>query len=171
MALTDVLTLSFHPCQGLLAWVYPILRLGIYEDLRQRLTVPSNHYICLAAVVSQANTSLETSDRLIGTVELGVRSLSPWPMSGQTQFVYISNLAVHPHYRRLGVGQQLLLSCEFIAQKWGFSDLYLHVLEDNHQAMQLYTRMGYQLKETQWSLNTLFFQQPRRCFLRKPLSL
>ncbi|MDY7022014.1 MAG: GNAT family N-acetyltransferase, partial [Cyanobacteriota bacterium] len=38
LTLTDVLAESFHSREGFLGWVYPILRLGIYEDLRNRLT-------------------------------------------------------------------------------------------------------------------------------------
>lgn len=167
MALTEVLTLSFHSCQGIFAWVNPIIRLGIYEDLRQRLTHGSDRYLCLAMVMSQPGS---LSEQLVGTVEIGLRSLSPWPMPDAHPFAYISNLAVHPHYRRRGIAQQLLWSCEFVARQWGRSELYLHVLENNHAAMKLYTRLGYQLQETEWSFNTFFFQQPRRCFLRKTLA-
>ena len=170
MALTEVLTLSFHSREGIFAWVYPILRLGIYEDLRQRLASASQRYLCLAAVAAVTENPLKNREIVIGTVEMGMRSPSPWPLIGEAHIVYISNLAVHPRYRRLGVGQQLLLSCESIAQQWGFSQLHLHVLENNHRARQLYTKAGYQLQEVDWNWNTVLFRQPRRFLLRKQLS-
>lgn len=166
MALTEVLTLSFHSREGILAWVYPILRLGIYEDLRQRLATKSQRYLCLAAVSQHPS---ENKEVVIGTVEIGMRLRTPWPMATGNHILYISNLAVHPQYRRLGIGRQLLLSCESIAQQWGFSELHLHVLEDNHRARQLYHNVGYQLQEVDWNWNTLVFRQPRRLFLRKQL--
>ncbi len=166
MALTEVLTLSFHSREGILAWVYPILRLGIYEDLRQRLASGSQRYLCLAAVSQQP---LENKEVVIGTVEIGMRSRLTWPMTTGNHILYISNLAVHPQYRRLGVGRQLLLSCESIAQQWGFSELYLHVLENNHQARRLYRNTGYKLQEVDWNWNTVLFRQPKRFFLRKPI--
>lgn len=169
MALTEVLTLSFHSREGILAWVYPILRLGIYEDLRQRLASTSQRYLCLAAVTSSTEQPLCDKEVVIGTVEIGMRSRSPWPMSTENHILYISNLAVHPQYRRLGVGRQLLLSCESVARQWGFSELYLHVLEDNHRAKQLYHNLGYRLQEVDWNWNTVIFRQPKRLFLRKSL--
>lgn len=168
MALTEVLTLSFHSREGILAWVYPILRLGIYEDLRQRLASGSPRYLCLTAVAA-TEQPMHNKEVVIGTIEIGMRSRYPWPVTTGEHILYISNLAVHPQYRRLGVGRQLLLSCESIAQQWGYSELYLHVLENNHQARQLYRNIGYQLQEVDWSWNTVLFRQPRRFFLRKPL--
>lgn len=170
MALTEVLTLSFHSREGILAWVYPILRLGIYEDLRQRLASSgAQNYRCLAAVTTATKPPTQKKQVVIGTVEIGMRSRSAWPVTSGNQILYISNLAVHPQYRRLGVGRQLLLSCESIAQQWGFSELYLHVLEDNARAKQLYRSMGYQLQEIDWNWNTVVFRQPKRLFLRKQL--
>ena len=34
--LADILASSFHSREGFVDWVYPVLRLGIYEDLKNR---------------------------------------------------------------------------------------------------------------------------------------
>src|SRR5690242_21965543 len=57
--------------------------------------------------------------KLIGTVELGVRFADSWIQVGKS-FPYLSNLAVHPHYRRHGVASRLLVSCQQVSQEWGF---------------------------------------------------
>lgn len=174
LGLTEVLAESFHSREGFLGWVYPILRLGIYEDLRNRLASGTDYYVCLAAVsvnstrpqVQKPNCSPEV---LVGTIEMGLRSPNSWIASGSRQFPYLSNLAVHPQYRRLGVAQQLLSRCESIAAQWGYSQLCLHVLENNNPAKRLYFKAGYRLTEIDHGWNTVLFGQPRRLFMRKAL--
>jgi len=172
--LAEILALSFHSREGIMELIYPVLRLGIYEDLRNRLRSASEHYICLVAEL--VSTREATPGRLsgggvclAGTVELALRDRHPWSMS-HSEYPYLSNLAVHPDYRRLGVAQQLLSNCERAALEWGFSDIYLHVLENNHAARRLYHQAGYQLQQVDWNWTCLLFGQPRRLFLRKNLT-
>ncbi|MEB3277970.1 MAG: GNAT family N-acetyltransferase [Lyngbya sp.] len=182
LALTDVLAESFHSRVGFLGWAYPILRLGIYEDLRNRLANSSDYYVCLVAVSAnsaspQVHNSPMTTDVLVGTVEMGLRSRgvgegefpNSWIASRSQQFPYLSNLAVHPEYRRLGVAQQLLSRCESIATQWGYSQLYLHVLENNNPAKRLYFKAGYRLAEIERNWNSLLFGQPKQLLMRKTL--
>ena len=164
--LTDVLAESFHSQEGLLGWIYPILRLGIYEDSRYRLLANTDQYLCLVAVVSGVRSSKPS---ILGTIEIGLRSRYPWQLSLTSRYLYISNLAVHPQYRKLGIAQKLLASCEQTAQHWGFSNIYLHVLENNHQARGLYYKMGYRLIEIDSGWNCTLLGQPRRLFLQKPI--
>lgn len=167
--LAEILADSFHSRTGIGGWAYPLLRLGIYEDLRNRLRSPAPHYACLVAVQSVATI---TGDReeLVGTVELALRSPPYWQL-GSSQYPYISNLAVKRSHRRQGAAQQMLLSCERTAREWGFSDLYLHVLENNHSAGQLYRQLGYQVRSVDSSLGTWFLGQPKRLFLHKHSTL
>lgn len=181
----DILTDSFHSREGVLGWFYPVLRLGIYEDIRNRLYSASPHHICLVAVemaakITLANDSYSTTDSsLAGTVEMTVRSVPSGVSNSYTtdlyqsshRYPYLSNLAVHPQYRRQGVAAQLLLSCERTALSWGFRDLYLHVLENNYQARQLYFKLGYQLHQTDNSWSTLLLRRPRQLLLHKHLTL
>jgi ribosomal protein S18 acetylase RimI-like enzyme len=165
--LTDVAQIiaeSFHKPNGLWGWTYPIMRLGIYEDLKHRLTSSAPHHLCLVAV----DTS-QTVENLVGTVELGVRYNDDCVAENKS-FPYLSNLAVHPSYRRQGAASGLLMGCEKLASYWGFQDIYLHVLENNYQARQLYFKFGYRVHklETDWS--TLVFRRARQILLHKHLN-
>jgi ribosomal protein S18 acetylase RimI-like enzyme len=164
--LAEILTDSFHPPTGFMRWAAPILRLGIYEDLRNRLRSPAPHYACFVAVASVPKPT-GCFEELVGTVEVALRSSSWQPRA--SQYPYISNLAVSQSCRRQGVARQLLVACERASLEWGYSDLYLHVLDNNHQARQLYLKAGYELHQAESSYTTLLFGRPKRLFLHKHL--
>lgn len=171
--LTDILAESFHSRKGLMRWVYPILRLGIYEDLRNRLRNTSPDYVCLVAVSSAVTVEAKTPDsagELAGTVEMALKSTQGWQFCGTHPYLYLSNLAVRTECRRQGAAKRLLTACEQIALEWGFQDLYLHVLEDNYQARRLYLKVGYRLHRADPGWGSLLLGQPRRLFLRKRLT-
>jgi ribosomal protein S18 acetylase RimI-like enzyme len=164
--LADVLTSSFYPPTGWRRWVYPVLRLGIYEDLRQRFQTAPFNYVCLAAFVGDAQPDREL---LVGTVEISSRrSGLLWASPGHPQ-LYLSNLAVRESCRRQGVARSLLQASEQTALAWGFQELYLHVMENNVKARRLYQQAGYQLHRTETTLLSLLGGQPRRLLLQKPL--
>lgn len=173
-SLTEILADSFHPRTGIWALAYPMFRLGIYEDLRNRLCSTVPNYICLVAALADPSISTEnshrgTADFLAGTVEMALRSPPTWQRWG-SQYPYISNLAVRLSCRRRGVARQLLLECERTALEWGFQDIYLHVLENNHQARQLYLKAGYRVRDIDPSWSSWFLGRPRRLFLHKHLT-
>lgn len=178
----EILADSFHSREGVLGWAYPFLRLGIYEDIRNRLRSTSPHHTCLVAVSAATTATIDVdsygaSDRVTGTLEMAVRYVplgtsdrSTDARSHSCRYPYLSNLAVHPHYRRRGVARQLLLSCEQIAYSWGFNDLYLHVLENNHQARQLYFKLGYRLHQVDTNWSAWLLRRPRQLLLHKHLA-
>jgi ribosomal protein S18 acetylase RimI-like enzyme len=166
--LAEILTDSFHPQTGFMRWASPMLRLGIYEDLRHRLRSQQPHYLCLVAVAT-VSTVAGCCEELIGTVEVTLRSTSSWP-SGSSEYPYISNLAVRKSCRRQGAARQLLLACEQASLEWGFSEIYLHVIESNHQARQLYLKLGYQLHRVESSYGSWLLGRPKRLLLQKPLN-
>ncbi len=172
-SLAEILADSFHSHQGILGWAYPLLRLGIYEDLLNRLRSTLLHHICLVAVEDAANTATEgcyySASNIAGTVEMALRSKEAFART-TGRYLYLSNLAVRPTYRRRGVANQLLLNCERVALEWGFQDLYLHVLENNYQARQLYFKLGYRLHKVESSWATWLLGRPRQLFLHKHLS-
>ncbi|MBD2299573.1 GNAT family N-acetyltransferase [Nostoc sp. FACHB-87] len=163
-AISQIIAESFHSQTGFWGWAFPLLRLGIYEDFRNRLSSAAPHHTCLVAV----HTTVSGANNLVGTVELGVRFPDSWKKNGKS-FLYLSNLAVDQKYRRHGVASKLLLSCEKLCEEWGFQDLYLHVLEDNHQARQLYFKLGYKICKVESNWNFFFFQQSRQILLHKRL--
>lgn len=56
---------------------------------------------------------------------------------------HISTLAVHPHYRRLGIGRQLLSSALDDAQQLGANLCTLEVRASNLGAIDLYAEFGF----------------------------
>ena len=156
--LADVLMQSFHPTTNQTAWLLPLLRLGIYEDLRTRLRGNSPDYQCLVALSSE-------NQHILGTVEIVLRGWFYTP----NRICYISNLAVSPAYRRQGIAQQLLLKCEQVAQDWNCLNLSLHVLDNNLAAKTLYENMGYQWQHNELNWPNWLFWQPRRLLLSKTL--
>jgi len=164
--LVDVLSSSFHDRLGMMSWFSPILRLGMYEDLRQRLRSPrTSDYVCLVAVASRLS---QPQPEIVGTVEVTLRSTSLWQLF-HSPYPYLSNLAVRSDSRRQGVAFHLLHACEKAVSDWGCCDLYLHVLEDNHQAKRLYFRAGYQLQQADPWWHCRLLNRPRRLLLHKAL--
>lgn len=164
-SVAQIITESFHSQKGMWGWTFPLLRLGIYEDLRHRLASPTPHQVCLVAV----DATNGEANNLVGTVEMSVRFSDSWAQFGRS-FPYLSNLAVHPKYRRHGVASELLISCEKVSQDWGFQDLYLHVLENNYQARQLYFKLGYRVHKVESNLNTYLLRRSRQILLLKHLN-
>ncbi|WP_040629922.1 GNAT family N-acetyltransferase [Fortiea contorta] len=165
--LTDVAQViaeSFHSQNGIWGWAFPVLRLGIYEDLKHRLASPAPHHVCLVAI----DTTMSATNNLVGTVELGLRLSDSWTTVGKT-FPYLSNLAVRPKYRRHGVASGLLTNCEKFCREWGYQDLYLHVLEKNYHARQLYFKQGYQVYKVESTWNMFLLKYSHQLFLHKYL--
>ena len=171
-SLAGILADSFHVQEGIWGWAYPLLRLGIYEDLRNRLRSPSSQHVCLVAAhaIGAATGDVgRAGNDLAGSVEMALRSTDAWSRDG-CRYPYLSNLAVHPSRRRRGVAKQLLLKCEQIALSWGYQGIYLHVLENNHQARQLYFKLGYRLHQVDSNWSTWLLGRPRQLFLHKQLT-
>ncbi len=165
-SVAQIIAESFHSQNGIWAWAFPLLRLGIYEDLRHRLVSSTSHHVCLVAIDTAANTA----NNLVGTLEVGVRYSDSWTEVGRG-LPYLSNLAVSSKYRRLGAASLLLQASEKFVREWGFEDLYLHVLENNHQARQLYLKFGYRVHKVESNWNILFLRNSRQILLHKHLVL
>ena len=161
---TEVLAASFYPPLGWQRWLYPLFRLSIHEDLKQRLQANYKHYQCLTAIAPN-----HQDNRVVGTVEIACRQPELWRFNRPRQ-VYLSNLAVQAGYRRQGVARQLLKTAEQLSLDWGFRELYLHVMADNNRARLLYQNMGYQVHRIEPSLLSLLNLQPSRLLLKKLLT-
>ena len=172
--LADVLAASFYSQIGWRRWIHPLLKMGIYEDLKQRLRSRSANYICLTAIsdsppsVSYGFADLSDDDSIVGTVELSNRT-SLWRIRHPRQ-LYLSNLAVHVDCRRRGIAQQLLKACEQVAYEWGFQELSLHVMENNIEARRLYQKTGYRLYQPEYSLAAWLWGKPKRLLMLKKLT-
>ena len=159
-ALATLLVKSFHPPQNWLMWSYPFLRLGISEDLRLRLRSDNTTYRCLIAV------TLENQE-IIGTAEIALKHWFYRPR----MTAYISNLAVSPSHRRLGVAKQLLQRCQMVAEQWHCQRVSLHVLENNLAAQSLYQDAGFRCQGNEGSWRSWLWQKPRRLLWEKTLAV
>jgi ribosomal-protein-alanine N-acetyltransferase len=56
---------------------------------------------------------------------------------------HITNVAVHPTYRKMGVGHSILKALTYEASKNGADKMTLEVRVSNRDALSLYTRMGF----------------------------
>ncbi len=56
---------------------------------------------------------------------------------------YITSVAVHPNFRRQGVGQALVSALQQQGRQRGLAFLTLEVRESNTPAIALYTRLGF----------------------------
>jgi GNAT superfamily N-acetyltransferase len=161
--LVEILMNSFYPSQRLNRWAAPLMRLGLYEDIKSRLTSKTKRYFCWVAM--QTGT---TTPQLLGTIELSLRQCQPWRPFCRRR-AYIANLAVNPVSRRQGIAKKLLEQCETTALQWGYSTLYLHVAIDNPAAICLYQRLGYRFAQLRLKPGWLAWLPQRRYLLVKYL--
>ncbi|AFY62078.1 GNAT family N-acetyltransferase [Synechococcus sp. PCC 6312] len=150
---------SFYALDTLLFLVAPLIQWGIWQDLNQRQRQGKQGYGCFIATHPQ-------TAHLLGVVEVELRLLeSNFPYKKGIPRPYLSNLAVHPDYRRQGIGQQLIQTVEAWLIQHQHPEVYLHVLASNTIAQGLYQQLGYQLRATDahWLL-------PTRLLLSKTLS-
>jgi ribosomal protein S18 acetylase RimI-like enzyme len=57
---------------------------------------------------------------------------------------YLSDLCVHPNFRRRGIAQALVQFCEhFCAERLGKAELFIRVEQNNESALGMYQRLGY----------------------------
>jgi ribosomal protein S18 acetylase RimI-like enzyme len=169
----DIITRSFHFDRGWMAWFTPLFKLGIAEDLRNRLRtrVPhSNHHKQQQQVCSIALCFEQEQSHVVGTVEVGVRNTERHRPTHH-RYVYLSNLAVSRDFRRRGVAQELIRSCEQQAASWGYTELHLHVMGDNERGRNLYQKLGYETISSEFVWSIIPWYRPERLFLRKQLPI
>lgn len=58
---------------------------------------------------------------------------------------YISNIAVYPNYRKMGIGKILMLSAEEKARSLSIKRLVLDVEKNNRVAIGLYKKLGFRI--------------------------
>ncbi|MEO1182805.1 MAG: hypothetical protein AAFX51_18650, partial [Cyanobacteria bacterium J06636_28] len=55
--LGELLLTSFYPERPFRRWLYPLMRLGIQEDIKMRLKMPASQYVCLVATLVDAQSA------------------------------------------------------------------------------------------------------------------
>ena len=167
----DIITRSFHFDRGWMAWFTPLFKIGIAEDLRNRLRTrvptslhskPQQQVCSIALCIEQGQTYIS------GTVEVGVRTAERYRQNHH-RYVYLSNLAVSKDFRRRGVAQKLIESCEQQTANWGYTEIHLHVMGNNERGRNLYRKLGYEVISSELVWSIIPWHRPERLFLRKQL--
>lgn len=127
--------------------------IGLWSRAGKRLKVPTleKTYDSIFLAATHADS---TNTTLLAVVELSLDEanglLSPplrpfFPLSVSTnRKPYLSNLCVHPGYRRQGLGRFMCCAVETIALRfWAENSVYLHVEKGNRGAEYLYRSLGY----------------------------
>lgn len=91
----------------------------------------------------------------IGNEMVGTISLERRQTPGVGQLLYISQLAVAPRCKRLGIGRFLLNHAEVRARELGITRLRLDTAVPAQHLVKLYASLGYQvIEEVQWDQKT-----------------
>jgi len=163
LSIANILAISFYHKYP--QWFYPLAVWSLSLDLGLRLLDPDPRYACLIAT---SNLDFEA----IATLELSIRNIPSlnavpylnWQTSPQP---YISNLAVHPQWRKQGIALKLLMAVEHKVRSWGFKSIYLHVMDSNLAAFNLYQGSGYKLYKLDPEFRLNPFARDQRLLLRK----
>jgi len=166
LSISNVLVASFyHQCPQ---WLYRFMVWSISLDLGIRLldSRSRHNHACIVATTNnyQAIATLEVSLKPIPVIDS-----SYWLNWQTSQQPYISNLAVHPQWRRQGIALKLLTAVEQKVRSWGFKNIYLHVLDNNQGALDLYKILGYQIYKVDPEFNLNPFLNRQRLLLQKSL--
>ncbi|MFK8182849.1 MAG: GNAT family N-acetyltransferase [Phormidesmis sp.] len=165
--IVNVLIHSFYTEAKTTQWLYWVLRIGIREDIKTKVTSPNARYACLVATTIHPDSA--QSGQVIGTAEISQRPCETWQFFPPSR-AYLSNLAISDRHRRQGAAQQLIATCEKIAFGWGFRHMYLHVMADNAAAKKLYALAGYQLCEVSNPVLSTLGLRPQRLLLSKRIA-
>lgn len=101
-----------------------------------------------------AKTGTEVAGFVIAQVE-----------TDDTEFGHIITLNVAPHFHHKGIATMLLGEMESLLRQRGISECRLEVREDNHAAIKLYHKLGYQ---TQGKLER-YYGRKHGLYLKKRL--
>jgi ribosomal protein S18 acetylase RimI-like enzyme len=146
--LASLLLCCFHGGGSFNDFLAHCLKSNLARELTTRLNRPAKDYLCLLAYLD---------GKLVATVEMVLKPIPSRYQQGFStdtrHYVYVSNLAVHPRYRRLGIAQRMLHQVEAAAVGWHQPSIRLHVLNHNRAALKLYQSCGYRLEreELDWS--------------------
>lgn len=153
---------------------------------RQGVLALRGMFIATAGTQIIGTTALRTAERRddrLPPAELAFQHVLGWWGATRATFVlslvehhvepdegYITDVAVHPDYRRRGVAQALLRYAEADARARGKRALGLYVAQHNHSALRLYHRIGFVEHHIQRSLLTgWLLAQPAWVYMRKAL--
>ncbi|KAF9680602.1 hypothetical protein SADUNF_Sadunf06G0138800 [Salix dunnii] len=123
---------------------------------------------------AQCKFSENGEDRVVvGTLDVNqctnlpdeITGKKPEGIEGQFARGYLSNVCVAKELHRNGLGYDLIATSKAVAQKWGITDLYVHVAVNNEPAKQLYMKSGFVYENDEPAWQARFLDRPRRLLL------
>ena len=129
---------AFAEYMGTIA-VVPRALLDTLDDVRKALA-DGRTLLAFASDSAQSNGQIDNrSVRLVGTARYE-------PREG---YLYIGRVAVHPDYRRRGVGVALMQQMEQVASRLGYTRLHLVTRGSMPGNLAFYERLGYLVVKTE----------------------
>jgi ribosomal protein S18 acetylase RimI-like enzyme len=121
------------------------------RDYLARLRASANRGVLFSNTGSLPGSTMtgfiwEENNRIIGNV-----SLIPFIMKSRRSYL-IANVAVHPDWRRRGIGRQMTEAAVDFVRRRGLPSVWLHVRIENQAAVELYRSLGFVQKtaRTTW---------------------
>lgn len=123
-----------------------VLRLGELNRLQQNFPYSDDkHFMFVAIGNSKSEDQTGDDDAIIGFVDLDAR---PATRRIDPPRPYLSDLAVHPDFRRRGIASTFIQKCEGLARdKFKKPSLYIRVEQANDAAVQMYEQFEYEQLE------------------------
>ncbi len=127
----------------------PLVRQFLYLSELSRLqgnfpySAPDHSFFVACQKTTDGPGSIQ-NDIIVGFVDVDAR---PGTKESDAPRPYLSDLAVHPAYRRKGVAQSLVRECEEEVKIWGKDELHLRVEKRNNGALNMYSKLGYEALE------------------------
>lgn len=126
--------------------VIPVSEIGMDAALKKPIILDLHSIVNLPYNVDDDEDFVK--DQVIGFVEVTEKTfgLPQCECNGKELLPVLTNLAVHPSFRKAGVGSELLQACEdIVEQQWHSHDeIVLEVEDDNPKALAFYTKRGYE---------------------------
>lgn len=93
---------------------------------------------------------LQNGNRIVGSVLLTTLNIFTGSHSA-----YVSQLAIHPNFKRFGLGTKLMELCENVAKRDGFAAIQLDTAKPAAHLVKWYLGRGYEIvSEAQWEGKT-----------------
>ena len=140
-AVSDIIISSFYEQKMRASPFAAVLKLGELNRLQQNFPYADQQRHCMFVAIND-------DKQIVGFVDIDAR---PATRRIDPPRPYLSDLAVHPDYRRKGIAATLIKKCEELVQQDKLvvkeKALYIRVEQANGAAIQMYDKFQYQAQK------------------------